>query len=312
MFNRSFLTDSIVNTLLKKEFEVLVTHGCFDIVASQKKEQRKEQRTAKMTMLIKALTNVDSLHPGQAKSLRTISYFISAYPFIVSLRTNRNFLTNDTIYSRFDVPVVTPKMFESIIEDDAYSSKSAKGRHTVEINADELRARRYEMKFTLEGLATVVGVSKKALYEIESKRTNPTEKTARKIEAALRTKLRRIYSPEPAEQARMNPANQLQKKVSDELLRIGVDNSPVQHAPFEIVGKESFSLITGLSSNVKEIKRSAGSVKKLSSIFEADAFFVAKQIKEKSIDGVPILLEDELPEIESVKELRKLIEESSE
>lgn len=301
MFNRSFLVNSLVNSLLKKEFEVFLTHGCFDIAAKRDK-----------TMLVKALTNVDGLNPEQARSLRAISYFVSAYPFVVSIKTNRSFLTNDMIYTRFNVPVVTPQMFENIIEDEAYSSKSAKGRHTVEINTDALRTKRYELKFTIEELATLIGVSKKALYEIENKRTDPTEKTARKLERALKIKLRNIYSPHATEHEDVETISSetpLQKTVNKELNRIGVENSPVQHAQFEIVGKESFSVITGLSTNTKKTKRAADSIKKLSDIFDSNAFFVAKHAEEKSVGGVPILLEEELPEIESAKELKKVIGE---
>jgi len=301
MLNRLGLTNRLVNTLLKREFEVFLTRGCFDIAAKRDK-----------LMLIKSLINIDGFNPQQAQSLRTVSYFLAACPFVVSMRNNRGFLTDELIYSRFDVPVVTPKMFENIIEEEAYASKSAKGRHTVEIDTSALRTKRYELKFTLNELAQLIGISKKALYEIENKRTNPTERTAKKLERALKIKLRSIYKPQSAEQTYTKPATPLQKTVSKELGRMGVDNSPVQHAPFEIIGKENFSVITGLSANTKKIRREAVAVKKLSEIFLSSAFFVAKRTEHKLVDGVPVLLEEELPEIESAKQLKKLIEEFAE
>lgn len=301
MLNRLALTGRLVNSLLKKEFEVFLTRGCFDIAAKRES-----------LLLIKSLINIDGFNPQQAQSLRTVSYFLSACPFVVSMRNNRGFLTDSMIYSRFDVPVVTLKMFENILEEDAYSSKSAKGRHTIEIDVDALRSKRYELKFTLEELANLIGISKKALYEIENKRTNPTERTAKKLERSLKIKLRSIYRPQPAGPTYANPANKLQKTVSTELSRMGMENSPVQHAAFEIIGKEKFSFIAGCSANTKKIRREAVAVKKLSGIFSSSAFFVAKHSEEKSVDGVPVLLEQELPAIASVKELEKLIKESSE
>lgn len=300
MFNRSALTERLVNSLLKKEFEVFLTRGCFDVAAKREK-----------LMLIKSLINIDGLNPQQAQSLRTVSYFLSAHPFVVSMRNNHCSLADDIIYSRFDLPVVTLKMFESILEEEAYTSKSAKGRHTVEIDVGALREKRYELKFTLEELANLIGVSKKALYEIENKRTDPTEHTAKKLERALKIKLRSIYKPQPAERTYTSPSTPLQKTVSKELSRMGVDNSPVQHAPFEIIGKEKFSVITGLSVNTKKIKREAHTVKKLSGIFSSNAFFVSKRTEEKIVDGVPVLLEEELTSIESANQLKKLIEEIS-
>jgi putative transcriptional regulator len=301
MLDRSALTNRLVNSLLKKEFEVFLTRGCFDIAAKRDN-----------LVLIKSLINIDGLSPNQAQNLRTVSYFLSAHPFVVSTRNNRSSLADDMIYSRFELPVVTPRMFDDIIEEEAYASKSAKGRHTTEIDTDALRAKRYELKFTLDELANIIGISKKALYEIESKRTDPTESTLKKLERTLKIKLRNIYKPQPAEQTYTKPASKLQKTVNKELNRMGIENSPVQHAPFEIIGKEKFSVITGLSVNTKKIKHEAVIVKKLSGIFSSSAFFVSKRTEHKSVDGVPVLLEEELPEIESASQLQKLIEETDE
>jgi putative transcriptional regulator len=302
MLGRDMLTSKIVNSLLEREFEVFLTHGCFDIAA--KRDQ---------TMLIKSLTNVDSLDANQAINLRAASHFVSASPFVVSLHTNRQLLRDSMIYNRFELPVVTPGTFEDILEDDAYVVKAAKGRHSVEINADALRAKRYELKFTLEELATLIGLSKKALYEIESKRTNPTEKTATKLEKLLKVRLRNAYAPQPAShvESKIEPSNPLQKKVSGELDRLGIENTPVQHAPFEIAGKESFVLITRMAEEAKGLKRTANPMRRLSSMFGARAFFVAEHYDRKSVDGVPVILEEDLREIESAKELRKILGETN-
>ena len=302
MLGRDILTSKIVNTLLGREYEVFLTHGCFDIAA--KRDQ---------TMLIKSLTNVDSFDVGLATSLRAVSHMLSASPFVVSLRTNRQPLRDSMVYNRFEVPVVTPATFEDILEDDAYVSQAAKGRHSVEIDAAALRAKRYELKFTLEELAALAGVSKKALYEIESKRTNPTDKTATKLERLLKVRLRSAYSPQPATHAegRLEPATPLQKKVSSELDRLGVENTAVRHAPFEIAGKQDFSLITHVAEDAKGLKRFADPMRKLSGIFGARAFFVAERYDRKSVDGVPVILEEDLHDIGNAKELRKMLGETN-
>jgi predicted transcriptional regulator len=303
MFNKPFLVKKVVNSLLKRDYEVLLSHGCFDIAA------KRADRKQKQLMLVKVLINIDGLDQQQAMNLRTVSYFMSAHPFVVSMKNNREFLDKKTIYNRFGLPVVTPELFESILEEEAYAIQSAKGRHTVEIDTNALREKRKELQFTLEELAALVGISKKAMYEIEADRVNPTEKTVKKLEITLKTELKDTYKPKVAEETRLKPVNTFQSKVSRELKRIGIDNSPVQSAPVEIVGKEKYSVITGLSKNSVKMRREAPTVKKLSGIFSSSAFFVAKKTKEHEVEGVPVLLEDELPEVESAKELKKLIEE---
>lgn len=301
MFDKSFLVNKIVNALQKNEFEIVLTTGCFDVAA------RREH-----LLLVKALMNVDGLNQEQALSLRAISYFVSAYPFIISVKNNREFLNDDIIYSRFALPVLTPQLFEEILaEEDIAAVQSAKGRHTMEINTFALKEKRKELEYTLEELAKTIGISKKAMYEIENRRVNPSVETVKKLESILGVELRLIYEMKSTSAAYLKPKDEFQRKVSEEFTRMGIDNSTVYSAPFEIVGKEKFSLITGLSQNTVKIKRDANVVRKLSSVFSSKAVFIAKKSREKSVEGLPIVLESELPEIASSKELSKIIEELS-
>jgi len=302
MFNKSYLVNQLVKSLTRKEFQLFVTSGCFDIAA------RKE-----FVMLIKALTNVDGLIQEQAQSLKAISYFVSAYPLVVSERTNRGSLRDEVIYSRFQVPVVTPQMFECMIEEEVIPEvKAIKGKHTVTINTSYLRKKREELKLSLDKLSKKIGISKKALYEIENQRVNPTLETVKRLEEMLGIDLKMPYKMERVEMTCIKPKNEFQKKVSLEFSRLGIDNSVVTSTNFEIIGKEKTSLITGLSKNTVKIKKVVPQVKGLSSIFSSQRMFVAKESHEQVIDGVPIVLESELPELESSKELSKLIKEKSE
>jgi putative transcriptional regulator len=302
MFTKSLLTRRIVNSLISHEFQVFVSEGAFDIAA--KKD---------FLMLIKALVNVDGLTKEQALSLRAISYFLSAYPLVVSLKTNREFLRKEMIYSRFQLPVVTPFLFERFLEEKVPRIESSKGRHTVSINAEVLRNRRKELGFTLEELSKLVGITKKALYEIENKKVNPSLETVKSLESVLKVDLKDSFNLKtPSEPTYLKPKNEFQRKISKEFLRIGLTNTPTYSTSFEIVGKERFSMIVGLSKNSKKIEREANSIRRMSFIFSSKCAFVAKECEKKAVEDVPIILESEIPEIENVKELEKLMEEKVE
>jgi putative transcriptional regulator len=298
MFSRYFLLNKIVNFLIKKEYEVLFCSSCFDIAA--KREQM---------LIIKALINIDSLNEEQALSLKAAAYFLSAFPFIISLKNNRRSLDNQTIYSRFGLPVLTPQLFENILEAEVSAIQSAKGRHTVEINTKLLRKRREEFNLSLSELAKRVSITKKALYEIENKRVYPSIKTARKIEKVLKVNLRIPYEIKPCNATYLKPKNEFQRKICREFMRIGIDNSAIYSAPFEIVGKEKFSIISTLSRNTKKIMKRVSLIKEISSFFSSRAIFVTKRSHEKSIEGIPIFIDSELEEIDNVKEFDKLIKE---
>jgi len=298
MLDKYFLLNKIVNILQKNEFNTFTTQGCFDIAAKRE-----------YTILIKTLINIDALNKEQALSLQAISYFLSAYPFVVSMKNNREFLSDKIVYSRFSLPVVTLKLFEEMLVEDVAAVHSAKGRHTTDINHFSLREKRKELGYSLIELSEMVGITKKALYEIENKRVNPTDETVKKLETLLGITLRLPFEMKTSKETYLKPKNEFQEKVSKEFNRIGIDNSSVYSAPFEIVGRERFSLITSLSKNTVKIKKEANIVRKLSDVFSSRAIFVVKRSHEHAIEGVPIVLESELPEIESSKDLEGIISE---
>jgi len=294
MFNKSFLTDKIVNSLLDRDFEVLVTEGCFNIAAKNES-----------LMLIKSLMNVDSFSEEHALSLLSISYFLSANPLVVSIKNNRQFLNDQTIYSRFQLPVMTPQTFENYLQDEKMEFfESAKGKHTSEVDVKKIRSKREEKGFSLRELAQLIGISKKALYEIEKSKTKPSADTINKIENILNIKIqisRKIAANISV--IHIKPKTELQKKVSKEFSRIGIDNSSVYSAPFEIIGRENFSVVT--SSLTKELPI----MKKFANIVSSKAFLVVKESKEDSVNGVPIVSEKELSELDSPKDLNKKLKE---
>jgi len=166
---------------------------------------------------------------------------------------------------------------------------------------------------SLGKLSKKVGISKKALYEIEKGRVEPMKETVERLEEVLGVNLKKPYELQvPQEKEYLKTEDAFQRKVSKEFRRIGIDNSPVKSAPFEIIGKEKISLITALSYNTEKAKKVAAKVKNLSSIFSSKSVFVLKKSEERVINGIPIILESELPELETPKELRKLMEEKKE
>jgi putative transcriptional regulator len=302
MFSKYFLLNEIVKFLVKKEFHVLLTSGCFDIAARKN-----------FILLIKALANVDSLIEEQAKNLRAISYFTSSFPLIVSENSNSGKLKDEIIYSRFQLPVVTLRMFKQIIEEEIVPEvKAIKGKYIVRINSNYLRKRRKELNLSLSDLAKEIEISKKALYEIENGKVNPSLETVEKLEKFLKVNLRLPYRMQRVEKIYVKAKDKFQEKISSEFFRLGIDNSPITSACLKIVGKEKFSLIANLSKNASNLEKTAPKLKSLSSIFSSYGIFFVKESDKKIVEGMPIILESELSELESSKELNKLIRERSE
>lgn len=300
VFDKNFLVGKVVNSLEKGGYEVLKTDGNFDVMT--KRDDK--------VILIKVLMNVDALKEDQAMSLRSVAYFMNCQAIVVCIKNNRETLDDDVVYSRFEMPVMTPKLFEAIMmQDDMTAIEASKGRHTMEINTDLLRNKRKEMGFTLESLAEKIGVSKKAVYEIENSRVRPTMDTVDKLEEILSTDIKKPYKIKEAPPTYLKPKNELQNNVSKEFSRMGIENSPIYSSPFENVGKEKFSIITSISQNVDKLKKRAINIRNISDFFSSKAVVVAKKSRQESVHGVPIVLESDLPDIHTSKDLKKVIEE---
>jgi predicted transcriptional regulator len=203
-------------------------------------------------------------------------------------------------------------MFENVLEgEDVAAIQSAKGKHSIDIDVAALREKREEVGFSLQELSELIGISKKALYEIEKKRTNPSFETVERLEKMLNVELRKNYEMKKIDRPTyLEPKNNFQKAVSKQFNRIGIENSPVDAAPFEIVGKESFSVITNLTPNANEIK-DVKKVKKLSAVLSTKAFYIAKKSKEENVEGIPVLLESELSDIKTSRDLTKRMREKA-
>ncbi len=299
MLNKYFLINQIVKTLISNNFSVFISKGCFDIIA--KKNYK---------MLIKALFNLDGLSEEHALSLRSISYFISAYPLIVSVKTNRCFLDDKIIYYRFKIPVVTPRMFELLIKKEEVPFVEArKGKSVVLINHKILKEKRKEIGLSLNELSKLVGISKKALYEIENEKVKPSIETVKKIEKVLNINLKQRFKLEIPEPVYLKPKDDFQRTISKEFERIGIENSCIYSAPFEIVGKEEEALITRLIRIEEEGLKYSKSIKRISRFLSSQAVFIAKNTRKENLSGIPIFSEEEIKNIEDSEEFGKILKE---
>lgn len=293
MIRKEELLESVATVLNRKSYKLLFTYGCFDIVA--KKDE---------LLLIKVLANIDGFLEEHAKSIRAAAHFLSAYPFVISVSTSRSTLCDDVVYFRFDLPVVTPNTFEKILEKEEVKRISVRGKHVVEIETEKLRKRRLQLNLSLKQLASLVGISKKAMYEIENKRVNPTEETIKKLEKVLDIDLKRRFEPIVPKRATLKPKNEFERIISLKLEKLGIDNTVIYSTAFNLVGRKTFSLISIAEKKIKAER--LDQIKKLSEFLSVYAFGVSR---EKIDTDVPVLSEQELRKINSLKELIDAIEQ---
>ena len=286
------LFQKVEKILEEKNFNYLAVRSCFDIIAKKDK-----------LFLLKVLFNVDGLLESHAKSMRAMAHFLSANPFVISEVNNREKLLDGVVYERYELPVVTSNTFENILDGYVSISFSAKGRHTVEIDVNVLKEKRRKMNYSLKKLADLVGISKKAMYEIESQRVNPKESTAKRLEKILDVNLIKKYEPKIPEKVEIKPRDRFTLTISRKLQSIGIDNSYIYSKTFNLVGRIDKSLISFVG--VKPKKESVKQIEEISDIASSYAVVISK--KYDMFLDVPSISEEKLKKIKNPKELKEVL-----
>ncbi len=271
--------------------------GCFDIAAKKDK-----------LILLKVLTNVDSLQREQAENLKIISSHFNAKCFLVGDRTRSGKLDNGIIYQRFGIPTINSKTFNSILKRESGLVYSDRGGHFIEIDPIALRKARDKSDLTQKQLAKKVGVSKKTIYEHEKEIKRANVDIVREIEKIL-GKVRKSISIKAPEKIEKVPRNKMEKVVYNQMKKLGFSVTSVQKAPFNLIAESKSMIISDIERDMRMIKKDAPQLNKFSNITEKSVAFISNSTNKENIEGVPIIGTEELKDIKTEKTLIKIIKE---
>lgn len=132
--------------------------SCFDYVA----------RKNGILIFTKFQSDIDLFSPRDSWELKAISNCMSAASLLISEKTREKPLEDDTVYSRYEVLVVTPKTFENIALRNIHPLiQAGPGGYYVEIDGEKIKRRRQELGLSVGEMAEMVGISRRTLYGYE-------------------------------------------------------------------------------------------------------------------------------------------------
>lgn len=132
--------------------------SCFDLVAQGQKQ----------LIFLKIYANIGNTCLNDAAELQKISGCFSALPLIVGERTRRKPLEDDTVYSRYDVCVITAKTLEDMVLRGVHPLVEAgPGGYYIKLDGNLIKKRRQELGLSVGKLAEMVGISRRTLYGYE-------------------------------------------------------------------------------------------------------------------------------------------------
>ncbi len=306
---RDELLSRIRQTLAKTGFYVSDPHNIrsisFDIIA----------RRDKQLLIIKALSNIDSLSSDDAEQLRVLATSLEGKPMVIGLHSSAGDLEEGILYSRFGIPIISEATFhEHMLEGVPPFVYAAPGGLYVRVDGDTLRRIRTERNISLGTLAEIAGVSRKAIQMYESGMGAMID-IATKIEEFLNEPIvvplnPFSYTPEVAKTLRsFDDFEELNKDVFQMLKEIGYSVFPTIRCPFDALAKEDeFLLLTGIGHDDQMTARKARVVGNISRITEKKSvIFVRNETRIEEIEGTPLITEDELRRADDAEDVLELI-----
>ncbi len=306
---RDELLDRIRTTLGKSGFFVSDPHNIrsisFDIIA----------RRDKQLLIIKALSNIDSLSGEDAEQLRTLASTLNASPMVIGLHSGSGKLEHGILYSRFGIPIISEATFhEHMLEGVPPFVYAAPGGLYVRLDGDTLKKLRQDRNISLGTLADIAGVSRKAIQLYESGMGAMIEIAAR-IEEFLNEPIvvpldPFSYTSEVAKTLKsFDQFRGLNREVFELLDTIGYSVVPTVRCPFDALAKEDdMLLLTGIGEEPEMMIRKAKIVGNISRVTERKSvIFVREETTKEDIDGTPLITEKELRRADDADDVLELI-----
>ncbi|MCK5112459.1 MAG: transcriptional regulator, partial [Thermoplasmatales archaeon] len=148
---RTELLGSIRDVLINAGFYVSDLHSIrltgFDIVA----------RRDDSLLIIKVLTNVDSLSEDVANELKTLSSLLKGCPLLIGEKNGSGILEDDVAYFRFGIQAITLNTLKNhLLEGMSIRVYAAPGGLYVHLDEEKLRKLRQEKSISLGAFARYV------------------------------------------------------------------------------------------------------------------------------------------------------------
>jgi putative transcriptional regulator len=279
--------------------------SCFDFAA----------RKNETLVLIKVQQDIDVLSLNDSQELKAISQCVSAASLLIGEKTREKPLEDDTVYSRYDVLVVTPKTFENIVLRKAHPLiQAGPGGYYVEIDYESIKRRRQELGLSVGGMAESVGISRRTLYGYERGMAKASVAVAYNMIWALgipvakpinvfeKSRLQRKCFLSTAKLAIAR--SKLFRKIFGKLVRCRI--TTVKKAPFDFVinfPEEETKIIGGVAKHKElELNRRVDEILSFSKVVKAHPILVTEGQK-PSNQEIPCIRSEEISKIKNPEDL---------
>ena len=295
--------------------------SCFDMVARKELE----------LLLLKILINIDGFTGNQAEEIKKVAGSFFASPLIVGIKSKNEYLEEDVVYERHGIPVIAKDTLRNMIVDEVYPEVFAdRGGYYVQMDGEVIKSVRESQNISRKDLADKAHVSRETIYKYERGMVRAFPETAMMLESILNMKItlsvNLLSAPnfdkdktQISDDSKINAP--LNIEIQPNLANLGFGIISTTRTPFDALAKqksekktskEDSTVITNMEKNRNQqaLKKMALNVKDLSEITGSDAVFLLKGKKPlKCIEGIPVVHNWEIKEMENSKEFLNVVRE---
>lgn len=264
-------------------------------------------------LIIKVVTNIDTIRRETTEEIEKISSVIKAKPIIIGLKNSSGPLEDGVVYIRHDLPVVTYPTFHTyLVQDGKPYVFAAPGGYYVTLDNNTLSMVKKERGLSLNTLANIAGVSRKAIQMYERGEMCATIDVALRLEDYLGVELikpieiMKVYDYQEGGEL---PEDPFEQEVYRTLHNMGYRIYMTSKCPFDWLSEYMNVFITSLARSKPEVREKMFITEEISEVIGVSGVVIShrKFIEKNNKKSVAFITLEELYDIDSEEEMRDLI-----
>jgi putative transcriptional regulator len=264
-----------------------------------------------MLLLVKVLNNIDALSEDVAQELLFLAKYLDGIPLLIGNRTSAGPLEDDTLYYRYNVPIITHPTLGNVLRGIPPLVSAAPGGFYANLDGTRIRKLREDKAISLGQLARAVGVSRRTIRMYENGE-RATIEVAEKISAFLGDE---VLKPLELNDFMRNSELMLETPIQDRMLAmissLGMSIFPTMRSPFHALSQAiDECLLVGV--NDRRIIERAQIMANVSRVMEKRSVFFMEKSTTATIAGVPVIGRKEISGLDDAQGLLDLIKEREE
>jgi len=278
----------------------------FDLIASR----------PNLSLVIKALSNVDSFHAQVAHDMKLVSQHLKASPILVGERCGAGPLRDDTVYARHGVPTLTRTSFDDLLVGNIPPLiYAAPGGFYVVLHGETLKELKAEGKISYGSLSRELGISRRTLRMYEEGMGATVDIAAsleEYIDEPLIEPIDPFSYPINIKKIKIPKLVGLERVVVNHLGEIGYDVTSIYRSPFDAMAENldrKDLILAGLGDYDRGLLKKARIVSSISDVIKRPAILFTDKYKVKrpNLLGSPIIGREELTRLRDPEDVLDLI-----